>query len=171
MRENWRDLLEEVTVAMPYPEPFGARHLRAADAPVSGAGAAVPGAEAAVPRRAALEHLLEHTEARLLVVRGPAGFGKTSVLRQFAARAGERGDRVVWLRLDSHSSDPAQFLHLLHVAVAASQGGDADGGSASEEAPSVPDVAAAAGAFDGRVLVIIDNYESAAGPGRAWTRS
>ena len=152
-------------MVLPDTERFGARHPRAADAPISGAGAAVSGAETAVPRRAALEHLLDHTEARLLVVRGPAGFGKTSLLRQFAARAGERGDRVAWLRLDSHSSDPAQFLRLLHAAVAASQGGDADGGSESEEAPSVPDVAAAAGAFDGRVLIIIDNYESAAGPG------
>lgn len=141
---------------MPDTELFGAPPEPRAEAP-----AARPAVgEVPIQRRAALEHLLAHPEARLVVAHGGAGFGKTHLLRQYAAAVAERGDRLVWLRLDAHSSDPAQFLRLLHGAIQAEHA-PAD----SEATPSVADVAAAAGAAGSRVVIVIDNYESAAGPG------
>lgn len=121
--------------------------------------------DAMVQRRAALDRLLAAPDARLAVVRGPAGFGKTHLLRQYAGQAAERGDRVAWLRLDENSSDPAQFLRLLHAAVIAALPEAAPAVASAGTAPSISDVAAAMRACDGRVLVVIDNYESAAGPG------
>ncbi len=56
--------------------------------------------------------------ARLVLVAAPAGFGKTTLLAQWTARARAR---VAWLALDPGDSDPATFAPL-HGRLAAGGG-------------------------------------------------
>lgn len=59
-----------------------------------------------------IEQLGEERVARVNLVLGPAGFGKSTVLRQ--AWATRRRDRTAWLTLDEGDNDPGRFLfHLL----------------------------------------------------------
>jgi len=54
---------------------------------------------------------------RLVLVRAPAGFGKTSLLRTLYRRREAAGDRVAWLSLDSGDNDPKRFLAGLIAAL------------------------------------------------------
>ena len=59
-----------------------------------------------------VELLGEDRVARVNLVLGPAGFGKSTILRQ--AWAARQRDRVAWLTLDEGDNDPGRFLfHLL----------------------------------------------------------
>src|SRR5689334_16968417 len=51
---------------------------------------------------------------RLVLVAAPAGFGKTTLLAQWSATAGQR---VAWLALDAADADPRQFLTHLVAAI------------------------------------------------------
>jgi LuxR family maltose regulon positive regulatory protein len=66
-----------------------------------------------VPRRRLVERLAAGTQRELVVVCGPAGFGKSSLLADWA----HRGRRpVAWLSLDEDDNDPSLFWR--HVAAA-----------------------------------------------------
>src|SRR3546814_1607324 len=73
----------------------------------------VPAANAQVSRRRLLDQLSAAPRARLIVVQGPAGYGKTVLLRQYCEQRAAAGDKVAWVRMDAHSADPAEFLRLL----------------------------------------------------------
>ena len=66
-----------------------------------------------VPRPRLVRRLRAGTERELVLVCGPAGFGKSSLLADWA-----RGDRrpVAWLSLDAGDNDPVRFWR--HVAAA-----------------------------------------------------
>src|SRR3546814_5097982 len=49
----------------------------------------------------------------LPILQGPAGYGKTVLLRQYCEQRAAAGDKVAWVRMDAHSADPAEFLRLL----------------------------------------------------------
>ena len=72
-----------------------------------------------VLRKHQLDRLKNHTGVRLIVVQAPAGFGKTTLLRQYCAWREAQGATVAWLHLEAHYSDPSRFLRLLCEAVAA----------------------------------------------------
>jgi len=59
-----------------------------------------------VPRPRLLEQLDKGMASALTLVCAPAGFGKTSVLAEWARR---RPPSVSWLSLDHSESDPARF--------------------------------------------------------------
>ncbi|OGS52674.1 MAG: hypothetical protein A3J40_10065 [Erythrobacter sp. RIFCSPHIGHO2_12_FULL_63_10] len=72
-----------------------------------------------VPRQVLIERsrllrLLEDRDAvRIVLLKAPAGYGKTGILQQWAGRCGSKGDLMAWLTLDSRDSDPMYFaLHL-----------------------------------------------------------
>jgi LuxR family transcriptional regulator, maltose regulon positive regulatory protein len=69
-----------------------------------------------VPRPRLLERLDEGAARELVLVCTPAGFGKTTLLADWA-RGGQR--RVGWLSLDEADNDPARFWR--HVAAALDQ--------------------------------------------------
>jgi hypothetical protein len=57
-----------------------------------------------VPRQRLVERLVAGTQRELVVVCGPAGFGKSSLLADWA----HRGQRTVaWLSLDEDDNDPS----------------------------------------------------------------
>jgi LuxR family transcriptional regulator, maltose regulon positive regulatory protein len=66
-----------------------------------------------VPRTALLQRLAAPA-ARLVCVVAPPGYGKTTLLGQWAER---RGGRVVWLSVDRHDNDPAVLLTYLAAAL------------------------------------------------------
>jgi LuxR family maltose regulon positive regulatory protein len=64
-----------------------------------------------VRRRRAFALLHEQLDLRLNVVLAPAGFGKTSLLVDFAHDCLARGIPVCWYSLEEQDSDPLVFLH------------------------------------------------------------
>ncbi len=56
--------------------------------------------------------------ARLILVRAPAGFGKTTALAQYHALLHDRGVATAWLTLDGGDNDVSRFLQYLVKAVA-----------------------------------------------------
>jgi LuxR family maltose regulon positive regulatory protein len=67
-----------------------------------------------VPRPRLLERLREGMAHELTVVCAPAGFGKTSVLAEWARSSTKP---VAWLSLDQGDSDPARFWRYLAAAL------------------------------------------------------
>ncbi|MFL6268349.1 MAG: hypothetical protein ACJ75C_20175, partial [Actinomycetes bacterium] len=67
-----------------------------------------------VPRTSLLERLLAAPAPRLLCVAAPPGYGKTTLLAQWAQR---NQRRVAWVSVDHHDNDPAVLLAYLAAAL------------------------------------------------------
>jgi LuxR family maltose regulon positive regulatory protein len=72
-----------------------------------------------VPRAAIWERVRSSQLARVVLVRAPAGFGKTTAMVQCRAQLQESGVDTAWLTLDSADNDAARFLACLSAAVSA----------------------------------------------------
>lgn len=70
-----------------------------------------------LPRADVMARLETACQHRILLLRAPAGYGKTSMLRLFHSRLAERGARVAWLTFDSADRDPARLLLSLRAAL------------------------------------------------------
>jgi LuxR family transcriptional regulator, maltose regulon positive regulatory protein len=58
--------------------------------------------------------LVEQAQCKqLILIRAPAGFGKSSLAIAWAERLRHCGSRVAWLALDAEDDEPARFLHYL----------------------------------------------------------
>ncbi|WP_454049535.1 LuxR C-terminal-related transcriptional regulator [Cellulomonas sp. Marseille-Q8402] len=68
-----------------------------------------------VERPRLLDRLARAADATLTVVSAPAGFGKTTLLTEWAATS---GGRVAWLSLDARDDDPGVLWRYLLAAVA-----------------------------------------------------
>ena len=71
-----------------------------------------------VPREAICQAIADARGARLVLVRAPAGFGKTTTLVQAQARLAASGLDTAWLTLDRADNDVPRFLACLQQAVA-----------------------------------------------------
>jgi LuxR family maltose regulon positive regulatory protein len=69
-----------------------------------------------VERRRLTERLENSAHARLTLVSGPAGFGKTTLLANWIARLLEPDRAAAWVSLDAADADPATFWHLIVAA-------------------------------------------------------
>jgi LuxR family transcriptional regulator, maltose regulon positive regulatory protein len=67
-----------------------------------------------VDRTALVERLLAASAGSVVWVVAPPGYGKTTLLAQWARR---KGDRVGWVTVDPHDNDPAVLLTYLAVAL------------------------------------------------------
>ncbi|MEQ8268089.1 MAG: LuxR C-terminal-related transcriptional regulator [Parvibaculum sp.] len=139
---------------------------RPASAPPSAAHALArhPASNNLVLRKHQLDRLKNHTAVRLLVVQAPAGFGKTTLLRQYCAWREARGTRIAWLHLESHYSDPSRFLRLLCEAVLASVPGQEETLPESSSA-SIQDFLRSLRSIEDEIVIVVDNFEQAAHPG------
>ncbi len=61
-----------------------------------------------VPRPRLIERLNDGLDGKLTLVSAPAGFGKTTLLSEWAAGCGPR-TRVAWVSLDTGDNDPSRF--------------------------------------------------------------
>jgi LuxR family maltose regulon positive regulatory protein len=71
-------------------------------------------AEGLVERSGLLEQLDAIRTRRLTLISAPAGFGKTTLLADWAARAGYP---TAWLSLDANDNDPQRFLQYVIAAI------------------------------------------------------
>lgn len=101
-------------------------------------------------------------EASLTLVSAPAGFGKSTLLGEWAHLAREEGDAVAWLSLDAREGDPATFVaHLLaacraalpDVGAAAEAGRESGAPADTVLASLLTDLASA----PGDVVVVLDD--------------
>ncbi len=58
------------------------------------------------------------TSAKVVVVRAPAGFGKTTAMLQYKAQLDASSVATAWLTFDSADNDPVRFLSSFDVALA-----------------------------------------------------
>jgi LuxR family maltose regulon positive regulatory protein len=117
---------------------------------------------------ARLDHALD---CSLTLLESPAGYGKTTLLAQWAERTKKKGATVGWLTLEEDDADPLQFLSYVVSALAA---GGADLGAIEHEAEqSFADVlpkAALAALMNallrlaGPVALILDDYHRLQSP-------
>ncbi|MFN8028400.1 MAG: LuxR C-terminal-related transcriptional regulator [Acidimicrobiia bacterium] len=71
-----------------------------------------------VMTRARLVQLLgAATDARLTLVSAPAGFGKTTLVTEWAAAVADTDLAVAWVALDAHDDDPVTFWSYVFAAV------------------------------------------------------
>ncbi|HBY35071.1 MAG TPA: helix-turn-helix transcriptional regulator, partial [Delftia acidovorans] len=74
-------------------------------------------AAAQVARLAVAARWPEALRARVVLVRAPAGFGKTTAMRQMRERLQAEGQATAWLTLDAADNDVSRFLQCLGAAV------------------------------------------------------
>ncbi len=72
-----------------------------------------------VPRPSLIERLDAGIQRKLTLVSAPAGFGKTTLLSEWAHRRSESTPSlpIAWLSLDEDDNDPARFLAYLIAAL------------------------------------------------------
>ena len=123
-----------------------------------------------IPRHRLRKRLPALLKSRLALVHAPAGFGKTSLLAEWARCLRNQNVRVAWLSVDEDDAEPLQFFAYLTAALEASgiEVGHL-GPAAARGFPDVPVssiVAALTGAIErstARTVVIIDDYHRLAG--------
>lgn len=123
---------------------------------------------ALVLRRAALDRLINGTRQRLVIITGPAGFGKTTLLRQYADYRAGQGDALAWVRMGSEFSDPAQFIRRLSDAcseLANSNLISDQNARRSRQKISLRDLGAMLRHINTRGVIVVDNYEQGDKPG------
>jgi ATP/maltotriose-dependent transcriptional regulator MalT len=76
-----------------------------------------PAAVATQVPRAALGDSAAAAAVKLVLVRAPAGFGKTTAMAQMRERMEAQGIATAWLTLDLADNDVSRFLHCLGEAV------------------------------------------------------
>lgn len=72
-------------------------------------------------REAPLRELSADGAFRLVLLRAPAGYGKTALLRAAYARRARSGARVAWLNLEHADNDPATLRRSLRAALRVAQ--------------------------------------------------
>jgi LuxR family maltose regulon positive regulatory protein len=94
----------------------------------------------ALVRRARLLRILDAaTQGKLAIVSSPAGFGKSTLLSQWAAQRDGAGARTAWLSLDRFDNDLARFLKYLAGALhRVDPGIAANAGSLIDSSPVTP---------------------------------
>jgi len=121
-----------------------------------------------VSRARLIQRLDDGTKRKLTLISAPAGYGKTTLLSEWAARAGQP---VAWLSLDGEDNDPARFWAYLVVAlqrVEADLGQDIPEVLRSLQGPPTPALlahlinqihaATADTGSDGDLLLVLDDY-------------
>lgn len=70
-----------------------------------------------MPRDGICNAICSSFAGRLVILRAPAGFGKTTTMAQCRSRFEQAGLATAWLTLDLADNDPARFLTKLHTTV------------------------------------------------------
>jgi LuxR family maltose regulon positive regulatory protein len=94
-----------------------------------------------VIRKRVRELVCTNGTGKLVLVRAPAGFGKTTLLAQCRDQLQACGVDTAWLTLDSGDNDPSRFLACLSSAIAHFTGDDADFGDGEPGTGSTGDIA------------------------------
>lgn len=93
----------------------------------------------AVERRALLTRLASSVRVRVVLIHGPAGHGKTSLMLQAEAAARESGALTAWLSVDETDNDSRRFLDQLQAIFAALSAKSGDPQMSAQGAPASND--------------------------------
>lgn len=115
------------------PEP--PRVESAASGPGRQAEAAAARRAAMVPRDAVTDRVLAAGAVKVVLVRAPAGFGKTTAMLQLRERLHGAGVATAWLTLDRADNDLTRFLGNLGAAVAGLERDEPRSAHAPADAP------------------------------------
>jgi LuxR family maltose regulon positive regulatory protein len=127
----------------------------------------VPRTRQALVARPRLEELLKQSlHARLTLVSGPAGFGKSTLVAAWLSKAMQEGNAVAWVSLDAADDDPERFWRYVVSALeGACPGTIQDAGELSRATGVSPDRVVAAlvnelapAAAD--VWLVLDDYHT-----------
>lgn len=127
-------------------------------------------AERSVRRAKQLARVKDSPGAKLVVLHAPAGFGKTTLLRQYCAELETSGTgRGIWIQLEPSAADPVEFIRVLLRALEHKGCPDASERNAGPiRNPSVRDLRAALERAGAGTALVIDDFEQA---DRAATRA
>ncbi|QHS09281.1 LuxR C-terminal-related transcriptional regulator [Sinimarinibacterium sp. NLF-5-8] len=121
-----------------------------------------PVKRAHILRTRALAQIESSADTALVLIRAPAGFGKTTLLKQYSQARRTQGDRVIWVRMDAQSSDITQFLRILCDAIDGLDETQRQRRARQDLRPTtVQTLIRALQRIHGRGLVVIDNFEQA----------
>ena len=120
-----------------------------------------PGRPGIVTRTRLVERLLASDAVPVVAVVAPAGYGKTTLLAQWAQRTAHR---VVWVSLDQRDNDPAVLLTYVAVALDRVEPIDPSivrglAGPGASIVGAVPRLAAAMAAMSQPVALVLDHLE------------
>ena len=123
-----------------------------------------------IVKRPRLTRLLDESEARIILLVAPAGYGKTTLARDWVS--GLVGPRVAWYRAESAAADSAALAAGLAGALAKATEGSkqrlvarlSSGGPVPEPAGLARLVAETIGGSPDDVLLVIDDYNRASSP-------
>ncbi|MES2681926.1 MAG: LuxR C-terminal-related transcriptional regulator [Pseudomonadota bacterium] len=76
-----------------------------------------PASEFDIARSAICEQVLASSAARVVFIHAPAGFGKTTTLRQLRERFRAAGLQSAWVTVDAADNDAGRFLNFLAAAL------------------------------------------------------
>lgn len=123
------------------------------------------GSSGLIIRHRLLDALAVSPRPRLIVVQAPAGYGKTSLLRQHCERRAALGEKIAWVRMDAQSADAAQFLRLLcDAAEALSSPPGRETLPAGQRPASLQELLRSLARIAKPVVLVVDNFETAAAP-------
>ena len=115
-----------------------------------------------VARPALVDRVLS-SPAPVVSIVGPAGYGKTTLLRQVAAAAGAEGRPVAWVALDARDDDPTTLVAYVVEAlsrigpISRSDLGAVTSRAAPLERVVLPRLASIVGGLRARTVVILDD--------------
>jgi LuxR family transcriptional regulator, maltose regulon positive regulatory protein len=123
---------------------------------------AIPSLRSTLVRRTALVNRLRASETRVVRVVAPAGYGKTTLLAQWAARDPRP---FAWVSLDERDNDPAAFLTYLAAALKSVRRIDsgvfraAASGRDSMWSTGVPRLGAALASMPEPIVLVVDDVQ------------
>ena len=71
-----------------------------------------------IGRKSILGRVLRRDPARVMLLQAPAGYGKSTTLRQIMSECDERDFLTAWLTFDEGDNDPRRFLVLFRALLA-----------------------------------------------------
>jgi LuxR family maltose regulon positive regulatory protein len=150
--------------ALPQSEPSRGRNLSLWRAKLN-----PPSVSSSQVERAAVHaRVLGAPSARLVLVRAPAGFGKTTAMIQMRRHMEEQGAATAWLTLDQADNDASRFLSCLEAAVAHIVAGEPADAAAARPNASPRDVvsrlADALADFQSPFTLFLDDFEHVQDP-------
>jgi LuxR family maltose regulon positive regulatory protein len=110
------------------------------------------------------ERLRAGSDAALILVSAPAGFGKSTVLTEWLAMAPDEGRATAWLSLDERDSEPAAFLSYVIAALETATAGLGAGARSLLASPDAPIDAVVAALLNDLqrathdVVLVLDDY-------------
>lgn len=121
-----------------------------------------------VPRTRLIDQMRSAQGAALVLVRGPAGFGKTTAMLQYYVQSKGRGVAVGWLTLDHADNDLVRFLRYLAEAFReidpsiSSAAASMQIGCEGEDA--VTELLGHLSSFQGQYILFLDDFEAIESP-------